>query len=116
MADLYFNVWVTVTSFTIIVLVTAYIVYNRIILSYQSLDESEKTVRTERLESKMMTILGGLAVVGSAYWIYYIQTHEIYITKELKGFHDLLPGIIMGTIGLIVFILGIKKRSAGSNN
>ena len=116
MADLYFHVWVTVTCFTIIILVIAYFIYNRITLSYQSLKESEKIVRAIRLNSKMMIILGGLAVIGSTYWVYYTQTHEIYISKELRGFHDILPGIIMGTVGLVVFIIGIKKRSAGSNN
>ena len=116
MADLYFNIWITVTSLTIIVLVTAYIIYNQITLSYQSLDESEKNIRTQRLKRKMMIILGGLAVIGSISWIYYIQTHKIYITKELRGFHDIVPGIIMGTIGLIVLITGIKQCDSGSNN
>lgn len=113
MADLYFHVWVTVTSLTIIILVAAYIIYDRIALSYQSLEETEKAARMRRLNSITMIILGGLAFTGSAYWIFFVQTHEIYITKELRGFHDILPGLIMGGIGLIVLIQGIRKRSAG---
>jgi hypothetical protein len=112
MADLYYHVWVTVTSLTIIILVAAYIIYDRIALSYQSLEEAEKTVRMKRLNSTTRIVLGAMAVIGSAYWIYYVQTHEIYITKELRGFHDIAPGIIMGAIGLIAFIKGIRQRSA----
>lgn len=114
MAALYYHVWVTVTSLTIIILVVAYIVYDRISLSYQSLEETEKAAHMQRLNSTTRIVLGVMAVVGSACWIYYVQTHEIYITKELRGFHDILPGIIMGTIGLIAFILGIRQRSAGN--
>jgi hypothetical protein len=116
MADLYYHVWVTVTSLTIIILVAAYIIYDRIALSYQSLAESEKAIRLRRLDSLTRIILGSLAFFGSAYWILYIQTHEIYITKELRGFHDIAPGIIMGTIGLIALVQGIRKRSAGGNH
>ena len=116
MADLYYHVWVTVTSLTIIILVAAYIIYDRIALSYQSLEAAEKASRMQRLNSSTMIILGFLAFIGSAYWILFIQTHEIYITKELRGFHDIAPGIIMGTIGLIALIAGIRKRSAGSNH
>ncbi len=113
MADLYYHVWVTVTSLTIIILVAAYIIYDRIALSYQSLEETEKNSRLRRLNSITMIILGGLAFIGSIYWIYYIQTHEIYITKELRGFHDIMPGIIMGGIGLITLVMGIRKRAGG---
>jgi formate hydrogenlyase subunit 3/multisubunit Na+/H+ antiporter MnhD subunit len=115
MADLYYHVWVTVTSLTIIILVAAYIIYDRIALSYQSLEETEKAARMQRLNSMTMIILGFLAFIGSIYWILYIQTHEIYITKELRGFHDIAPGIIMGTIGLISLAAGIRKHAAGNS-
>jgi len=116
MADLYFHVWVTVTSLTIIILVAAYIIYDRIALSYQSLEETEKEPRMQRLNSITMIILGFLAFTGSICWISYIQTHEIYITKELKGFHDIAPGIIMGAVGLIALVQGIRKRAAGDKS
>ncbi len=111
MADLYFHVWVTVTSLTIIVLVAAYIIYDRFAIRYEALtDENEKEAKMQSLKSKVMTILGGLAVIGGSYWLYYIQTHEIYITKSLRGAHDIAPPIIMALIGLILLILGIKKH------
>jgi hypothetical protein len=38
-----------------------------------------------------------------------VLTHKIYITEELAGFHDKVPGIIMALIGLVVLAAGIKK-------
>jgi hypothetical protein len=39
-----------------------------------------------------------------------MQTHTIYISPELEGFHNLVPAIVMGVIGLIVFAGGVTKQ------
>ena len=110
MADLYFHVWVTVTSLTIIILVAAYIIYDQLAQRYEKItDEQEKQTRRNRLKSRTMLTLGVLAAGGGAFWLYYIQTHEIYITKSLRGTHDIVPPILMAAIGLILLGLGIKN-------
>ena len=37
-----------------------------------------------------------------------MQTHTLYISPELEGFHNLVQAIVMGVIGLIVFAGGVK--------
>ncbi len=114
MADKYYYMWEFVTSVTIIILVAAYIIHDRLVLRYESLDKKEMPQRLNRLNSIMMSILGILAFLGGGCWIYYIKTHRIYITEELMGFHTFVPAIIMGSIGLLLIVLGIKKHiSAG---
>ncbi|MDY6903216.1 MAG: hypothetical protein SWH61_00890 [Thermodesulfobacteriota bacterium] len=110
MADLYFLVWETVTSLTIILLVVAYIVYSRMAGPIEAIDnEDEKTARLNSLKAKTRSIVGGLFLMGGIIWLYYIQTHEIYITKSLRGPHDMAPPIIMSLIGLVLLGLGIRQ-------
>ena len=114
MADKYYYMWEFVTSITIIILIAAYIIHDRLELNYDSLNKKEKSQQLNRLNSIMMSILGIFAFLGGGCWIYYIKTHRIYITQELMGFHTFVPAIIMGSIGLLLIILGIKKHiSAG---
>jgi len=110
MADLYFYVWEFVTSITIIVLVAAYIIHDQLKIRYEKLEEKEKSNKLHSLSVKTRVSLGILASIGGVYWFYYVQTHTLFITKELEGPHNLYPAVIMGTIGLIVLVTGIKKH------
>lgn len=114
MADLYYHMWVTVTSLVIIVLVFAYIIHDRFSMRYEALPEAEQAPKMNRLNSKVMTILGILGLIGGICWEWFLQTHEIYITKSLRGFHDDAPALLMAGIGLIMIIAGIRKSR--SNN
>ena len=114
MADKYYYMWEFVTSVTIIILIAAYIIHDRLKLRYDSLDKKERPQRLNRLNSMMMSVLGILALLGGGSWIYYIKTHRIFITEELMGIDTFVPAIIMGSIGLLLIVLGIKKHiSAG---
>jgi len=113
MADLYFYVWEFVTSITIIVLVAAYIIHDQLKIRYEKLEEKEKNNKLHSLSVKTRVALGLLASIGGAYWFYYIQTHTLFITKELEGPHNLYPAVIMGVIGMIVLATGIKKNCQG---
>jgi hypothetical protein len=109
MAPEYYYMWEFVTSMTIIILVAAYIVHDRIKQRYESLNEEEKNRRTNRLGGATQLILGVLAVVGGISWTIYMKTVKIYISPELEGFHNFVPPIIMGLIGLILLAAGGKK-------
>jgi len=98
-----------VTSVTIIVLVAAYIIHDRLTLKYEKLDEKESALKIDRLSMMTKIILGLTAFFGGIAWIYYMQTHTLYISKELEGFHNLVPAIIMSVIGLIVLGGGLQK-------
>jgi hypothetical protein len=113
MADLYYHMWVTVTSLVIIVLVFAYIIHDRLSIRYEALAESEREQKMNQLNSKVMTTLGVMGLLGGGYWFWFLQTHEIYITKSLRGFHDDAPALIMAGIGLIMIIVGIRKKRSG---
>jgi L-asparagine transporter-like permease len=111
MGELYYYVWEFVTSVTIIILVAAYIIHDRLTLKYEKIeDEKEKNIKLEQLSIKAKIILGLLAFFGGLGWMYYMQTHTLYISPELEGFHNLIPAIIMGITGLIVFAGGVKKH------
>jgi hypothetical protein len=110
MGELYYYVWEFVTSVTIIILVAAYIIHDRLTLKYEKLEENEKNLKLEQLSIKTKIILGLMAFFGGLAWIYYMQTHTLYISPELEGFHNLVPAIVMGLIGLIVFAGGVKKH------
>ena len=110
MADTYYYMWEFVTSMTIIILVVAYIINDRIKIRFQKkFEEPERQRKINWLNGITMTIVGFLALVGGAGWVLFVLTHKIYITEELAGFHDKVPGIIMALIGLIVLTAGIKK-------
>jgi len=109
MAPNYYYMWEFVTSLTIIILIAAYIIHDRIKLRYENLDEKEKIRRTIRLGGVFQLILGILAMAGGTCWIIYMKTVKIYISPELEGFHNFIPPIIMGIIGIILFIVGLKK-------
>ena len=109
MGELYYYVWEFVTSVTIIILVAAYIIHDRLTLKYEKLEENEKRLKLERLSMMTKITLGIMAFLGGLGWIYYMQTHTLYISKELEGFHNLVPAIIMSVIGLIVLGGGIQK-------
>ena len=110
MGELYYYMWEFVTSITIIILVIAYIVYDRLIIRYEKLEEKEKTLKLTQLSIKAKIILGLLAFFGGIAWVIYMQTHTIYISPELEGFHNLVPAIVMSVIGLIVLGGGVKKQ------
>lgn len=121
MAETYYYMWEFVTSITIIILVAAYIIHDRIRLRFEKLEEPERQQKITWLKGITMTILGVLAVIGGGSWVAYILTHRIYISEELAGFHDKVPGLIMALIGLVVLFYGIKKfrhpeAQAASNN
>lgn len=109
MGDLYYYVWEFVTSVTILVLVTAYIIHDRLKLRYEKLDEKKRDIKMKQLSMQTRLILGLLAFFGGLAWIFYMQTHTLYISPELKGFHNLVPAIVMSVIGLIVFGGGFQK-------
>lgn len=109
MGELYYYVWEFVTSVTIIILVAAYIIHDRLTLKYEKLEESEKQIKLGQLSMKTKIILGVLAFFGGIAWMVYMETHTLYISPELEGFHNLVPAIIMSVIGLIVLGGGIKK-------
>jgi Ni/Fe-hydrogenase subunit HybB-like protein len=110
MGELYYYVWEFVTSVTIIILVAAYIIHDRLTLKYEKFEENEKNLKLEQLSIKTKIILGLLAFFGGLAWIFYMQTHKLYISPELEGYHNLVPAIVMGLIGLIVFAGGVKKH------
>ena len=115
MADAYFHMWVTVTSLVIIVLVLAYIIYDRIVIRYEKLIEQECSEKTDRLNSITMAVIGACGAFGGSWWYWYLQTHEIYITKSLRGFHDDAPALLMGIIGLFLLVIGLKRyRNLGN--
>ena len=121
MAETYYYMWEFVTSMTIIILVAAYIIHDRIRLRFEKLEEPERQQKITWLKGVTMTILGVLALIGGSSWVAYILTHKIYISEELAGFHDKVPGIVMALIGLVVLISGIKKyrhpeEAADANN
>jgi formate hydrogenlyase subunit 3/multisubunit Na+/H+ antiporter MnhD subunit len=109
MGELYYYVWEFVTSVTIIILVAAYIIHDRLTLKYEKLDEKESALKLDRLSMRIRITLGLIAFFGGLGWMYYMQTHTLYISKELEGFHNLVPAIIMSVIGLIVLGGGIQK-------
>ena len=110
MGELYYYVWEFVTSVTIIILVAAYIIHDRLKLRYEKLtDDAEKSAKLEQLSMKTRLILGVLAFFGGIAWIIYMETHTLYISPELEGFHNLVPAIIMSVIGLLVFGGGFQK-------
>ena len=109
MAPEYYYMWEFVTSMTILILIAAYIVHDKIKQRYDALSEEEKNRRTLRLGGATQLILGGLAVLGGISWVYYMKTVKIYISPELEGFHNFVPPIIMGIIGLILLAVGAKK-------
>ena len=109
MGELYYYVWEFVTSVTIIILVAAYIIHDRLKLRYEKLDEKERDMKLEQLSMKTRLILGLLAFLGGIAWILYMETHTLYISPELEGFHNLVPAIVMSVIGLIVFGGGFQK-------
>ena len=95
MADNYYYMWEFVTSITIIILVAAYIINDRLKLRYDSLDEKERPRRINRTDSIMMSVLGILALFGGGGWVYYIKTHQIFISTELMGVDTFIPAIII---------------------
>ena len=109
MGELYYYVWEFVTSVTIIILVAAYIIHDRLTIKYEKLDENEKKLKLDRLSMMTKRTLGLMAILGSLGWIFYMQTHTLFISPELEGFHNLVPAIVMGVIGLIVLAGGVKK-------
>ena len=109
MAPNYYYMWEFVTSITIIILVAAYIIHDRIRLRYESLDEAEKIQKTTRLGGVMQLILGTLAALGGICWIVYMKNVKIYISPQLEGFHNYVPAIIMSIIGLILVVVGGKR-------
>lgn len=109
MAESYYYMWEFVTSMTIIILVAAYIINDRIKLRYQKLEETERQRKINGLNGVTMTILGILAVIGGGSWVAYVLTHKIYISPELQGFHSKAPGLVMALIGLVVLAAGLKK-------
>lgn len=111
MGENYYYMWEFVTSVSIIILVAAYIIHDRMKLKYDKLDDAEKDLKLNRLGGLTRLVLGVLASLGSLGWIFYMQTHTIFISPELEGFHNLVPAIIMGIIGLILLATGIKNYS-----
>ena len=109
MGELYYYMWEFVTSITIIILVIAYIVYDRMTIRYEKLEENEKNLKLTQLSIIAKITLGLLAFSGGIAWVIFMQTHTIYISPELEGFHNLVPAIVMSVIGLIVLGGGIKK-------
>ena len=110
MGALYYYTWEFVTSVTIIILVVAYIIYDRLTIKYEALeDETEKARMMDRLSMKTKITLGLMAFFGGIAWLVFIKTHKLFISPELEGFHNLVPAIIMSVIGLIVFGGGVQK-------
>jgi hypothetical protein len=109
MAPEYYYMWEFVTSLTIIILVAAYIIHDKMKQRYETLNEDEKSRRTVRLGGAFQLILGTLCVAGGIGWTIYMKTVKIYISPELEGFHNFIPPIVMGVIGLILLGVGAKK-------
>jgi hypothetical protein len=109
MAPEYYYMWEFVTSLTIIILVAAYIIHDKMKQRYETLNEDEKSWRTLRLGGATRLILGALCVAGGIGWTVYMKTVKIYISPELEGFHNFVPPIVMGVIGLILLAAGAKK-------
>jgi ABC-type nickel/cobalt efflux system permease component RcnA len=109
MAPEYYYMWEFVTSLTIIILIAAYIIFDKVKQRFESLNEEEKNMRALRLTAATQLILGILAVIGGASWAVYMKTVKIYISPELEGFHNFIPPIVMGAIGLTLLVAGVKK-------
>jgi hypothetical protein len=109
MAPEYYYMWEFVTSLTIIILIAVYIIHDKMKQRYETLNEEEKNQRTLRLTASTQLILGILAVIGGACWVYYMKTVKIYISPELEGFHNFVPPIVMAVIGLMLLAVGAKK-------
>lgn len=117
MGELYYYMWEFVTSVTIIVLVAAYILHDRLKLRYEKLEDNEKTRKLDQLNQITRMTLGVMAFFGGLAWILYMKTHTIYISPELEGFHNLIPAIVMSGIGLLLVGGGIRKYlSTGNSN
>lgn len=116
MGELYYYMWEFVTSVSIIVLVAAYIIYDRLKLRYEKSGDNEKSGKLDRLNQATRMVLGGIFFLGGLGWILFMQTHTIYISPELEGFHNLIPAIVMSAVGALVFGGGIRKYlSTGSS-
>lgn len=115
MADNYYYMWEFITSVTIVVLVAAYIIHDRIRLRYDQLNETERRRKTLRLNGMTQTLLGAYAAVTGVGWIIYMQTHRIFVSPELEGFHNLVPAILMGGIGFVVLVFGLRKYWHGED-
>jgi hypothetical protein len=109
MAPEYYYMWEFVTSLTIIILVAAYIIHDKIKQRYETLNEEEKNRRTIRLGGATQLILGFLCVAGGIGWTIYMKNVKIYISPELEGFHNYVPPIVMAAIGMILLAVGAKK-------
>lgn len=109
MAPEYYYMWEFITSITIIVLVTAYILYDQLMIRYNKLPEAEKTRKTTRLKNLTALVLGAYALLGGVGWAGYIKTHRIFITESLMGPDVYAPAVIMAIIGLVVIARGIVK-------
>lgn len=109
MAPEYYYMWEFVTSLTIIILVAAYIIHDKMKQRYETLNEDEKSRRIIRLGGATQLILGVLCVTGGIGWTIYMKTVKIYISPELEGFHNFVPPIVMAVIGLILLAAGAKK-------
>ncbi len=105
MAPEYYYMWEFVTSLTIIILVAAYIIHDKVKQRYEALDETEKTRRISRLNQFTQLILGMLCVGGATGWTIYMKTVKIYISPELEGFHNFIPPLVMGAIGVILLAI-----------
>ncbi len=115
MAENYYYMWEFITSITIIVLVAAYIIHDQIRLRYQKLDEPDQHRKTARLNGITQTLLGAYAAIAGLCWVIYMQTHRIFISPELEGFHNLVPAILMGLIGILTFVTGLRKYRHGES-
>lgn len=110
MADMYYYMWEMVTSLTIIILVAAYIIHDRIRLRWEKIEnEAQRAQKLQQLRRVTMSVLGGLAVIGGGAWMLFIKTHKIYISEELMGFHTYVPAILMTVIGIVVLSLAARK-------
>ena len=116
MGELYYYMWEFVTSVTIIVLVAAYILHDRLQIRYETLDDTEKTRKQGRLNQAVRMTLGVLSFFGGLAWILFMKTHTIYISPELEGFHNLIPAVVMSAIGVILVGGGIRKYFSTGNS
>jgi len=117
MGELYYYMWEFVTSVSIIVLVAAYILHDRLRIRYETLDDTEKSLKMDRLNQATRMTLGCLFFLGGLGWILFMQTHTIYISPELEGFHNLVPAIAMSGIGILLAGGGVRKYlSTGNSN
>jgi hypothetical protein len=105
-----------VTSVTIIILVAAYILHDRLRIRYEKLDDNEKINKLDRLNQVSRMTLGLLAFFGGLAWILFMKTHTIYISPELEGFHNLIPAIVMSAVGVLLVGGGIRKYFSTGNS